>query len=215
VTLGHEENASTLWTLVQFHFHDGSEHTIDGNRFDTELHLVHQSTEGKIMVIGILMNGNGNGDDNVDDSYDVSETLEPLLQAYEAAAANVGDACNHSSVVEEDANVVTHEALGISDVPDGWSPYDVLPDADAFTVGSFAYMGSLTTPPCTTGVKWLVLDTPMSISAEQNSRLKDLIGSLASPSWPSCSSEIPVDYYGTYRPTQSAGFRNVVHFCDV
>jgi hypothetical protein len=168
------------------------------------------------MVIGILLNGNDNGDDDAYSSYDVSETLEPLLQAYEAVATNIKDACISGISNGKDANVADHAALGISDVPDGWSPYDMVPDADEFTSAAFSYMGSLTTPPCTTGVKWVVLGTPLIVTADQISRLKTLIGGYdATPSWPSCSSENPVDYYGTYRPTQSVGGRDVVYYCSV
>ena len=214
--LGHEEAESTSWTLVQCHCHDGSEHTIDGIRFDSELHLVHQSSKGNYMVIGILLNGNENGDDDAYSSYDVSETMEPLLQAYEAVAANVKDACSSGTFVGKDANTADHATLGISDVPDGWSPYDMVPDADDFILATFSYIGSLTTPPCTKGVKWVVLGTPLIVTADQISRLKTIIGGYgATPSWPSCSSEIPVDYYGTYRPTQSVGGRNVFYYCNV
>ena len=50
----------------QLHFHSGSEHTIDGKRFDLEMHIVHQSAEtppkdvatkhpiGKLAVVGII-----------------------------------------------------------------------------------------------------------------------------------------------------------------
>ncbi|CAK8576206.1 unnamed protein product [Lathyrus sativus] len=44
----------TQYILKQFHWHSPSEHTINGKRFDLELHLVHQTPSGKIAVIGLL-----------------------------------------------------------------------------------------------------------------------------------------------------------------
>ncbi|TMQ03700.1 MAG: carbonic anhydrase family protein [Deltaproteobacteria bacterium] len=42
------------YQLVQFHVHTPSEHTIAGERYPLELHLVHQSADGKLAVIGVL-----------------------------------------------------------------------------------------------------------------------------------------------------------------
>jgi carbonic anhydrase len=42
-------------------------------------------------------------------------------------------------------------------------PSDLLPDATVY----YMYVGSLTAPPCTEGVTWFVLKTPLEISAEQ------------------------------------------------
>jgi len=41
--------------LIQFHFHTGSEHTIDGNRSPMEMHLVHRDPNtGLLAVMGVL-----------------------------------------------------------------------------------------------------------------------------------------------------------------
>ena len=203
------------WELIQFHFHDGSEHTLNGNRFDAELHLVHQSKEGNLFVIGIMLSGNDNGNDQAaDDSLDVSETLEPLVQAYESIADSIVNACNNGDDRGQEANKASHANLAVSDIPENWSPYDFVPNANDFAVGAFFYTGSLTTPPCSNGVTWYDIDTPLSVSSNQISRIKSIIGGSTSPSWPSCSFEIPEDYVGTYRPTQSAGSRQVVHLCN-
>ncbi|KAI4334373.1 hypothetical protein L6164_019073 [Bauhinia variegata] len=44
----------TNYVLQQCHWHSPSEHTIDGKRFDLELHMVHESSAGQTVVIGIM-----------------------------------------------------------------------------------------------------------------------------------------------------------------
>ncbi|XP_021774553.1 alpha carbonic anhydrase 7-like [Chenopodium quinoa] len=48
------EMNGTTYILRQCHWHSPSEHTINGIRFAAELHLVHQSLDNKIAVIGLL-----------------------------------------------------------------------------------------------------------------------------------------------------------------
>jgi carbonic anhydrase len=44
----------TAYQLLQFHFHMPSEHTIAGEHYPLEVHLVHQDGDGKLAVIGVL-----------------------------------------------------------------------------------------------------------------------------------------------------------------
>jgi carbonic anhydrase len=48
----------------------------------------------------------------------------------------------------------------------------------------YHYMGSLTTPPCSEGVHWLVLANPIEASAEQIQQLSQLMGQNARPLQP-------------------------------
>ncbi|KAJ0612235.1 putative carbonic anhydrase [Helianthus annuus] len=51
---GHIHINGTEFQLNQAHWHTPTEHTINGRRFNLELHLVHQSIDEKVAVIGIL-----------------------------------------------------------------------------------------------------------------------------------------------------------------
>ena len=48
----------------------------------------------------------------------------------------------------------------------------------------FTYPGSLTTPPCSEGVKWTVLKNPLTIEAEDLAALVKLEGTNARPVQP-------------------------------
>jgi carbonic anhydrase len=50
-----------VYQLVQFHFHAPSEHTINGVRYDAELHLVHTNVIGETVVIGVLLSSSAEG----------------------------------------------------------------------------------------------------------------------------------------------------------
>jgi carbonic anhydrase len=46
----------TTYQLLQYHFHAPSEHTLAGKASPLELHLVHQSADGRLAVVGVLIN---------------------------------------------------------------------------------------------------------------------------------------------------------------
>ncbi len=59
-----------------------------------------------------------------------------------------------------------------SEQPIGIEETNLLPPTREY----FAYSGSLTTPPCSEGVAWIVLKTPIEASAEQIARFKERVG---------------------------------------
>ncbi|KAG6431901.1 hypothetical protein SASPL_103473 [Salvia splendens] len=51
---GHININGTKFHLRQCHWHSPSEHTLDGRKFDMEVHMVHESDAGRTAVIGIM-----------------------------------------------------------------------------------------------------------------------------------------------------------------
>ena len=116
------------YSLKQFHFHRPSEHTIEGKASEMELHLVHADADGKLAVVGVML-----------DLGAANTGLEPVWAKLPAEAN-------------------AKEVLG--------APFDaatLLPAKHA----AYRYQGSLTTPPCSEGVEWSVLEETVTLSAEQ------------------------------------------------
>jgi carbonic anhydrase len=122
--------------LLQIHFHEPSEHTIDGIRYPVEMHLVHINKDRKYLVLGIMAKQGL--------SSHTFEFLESFLPVQPG----------------EDREINTNFDLNQS-----------LPENRDF----YFYHGSLTTPPCTESVDWIVFKDPISISMEQIEILKELM----------------------------------------
>jgi carbonic anhydrase len=142
-----------VFNLLQYHFHSPSEHTVNGEHFPMEMHLVHQSTAGALAVIGVFIE---EGEHNA--AFDPVWGKMPM---------------------ETGANVKIEQVQVNTD--------DLLPTDTA----SWRYHGSLTTPPCSEGVRWIVMQTPIQLDAEQIEQFKK-------------------EYTGNNRPTQSLNERPVM-----
>lgn len=116
------------YDVAQFHYHAPSEHSVNGNLFAAELHIVHKNADGHLAVVGILLD---EGAENA--------AYQPFIENLPAEKSDAHDAG------------VTIDAAAL------------LPSVQT----TFRYSGSLTTPPCSEGVQWLVMTTPVELSSEQ------------------------------------------------
>lgn len=145
----------TKYHLLQFHFHAPSEHTVVGNLSDMEMHLVHKSEDGKLAVIGVLIETG-----SVNTAFDSFWHYLPPTQG-------------ESEQIQD----VTLNALNL------------LPS----TKHTYRYNGSLTTPPCSEDVKWLVLTTPIKMSHSQIAAFKAILCGNNRPVQPLNGRELFVD----------------------
>ena len=126
-----------IYNLAQFHFHTSSEHTIDGRAFPMSVHMVHCTGD---CVVGT-------------DSFAVVTALfRAELHAPTAAkfrSSRLVAALWKSSLAVADG----------SSTPDMVDLSDLISQAS----GYFNFQGSLTTPPCTEGVDWLVQAEPQVV----------------------------------------------------
>jgi len=138
------------FTAVQFHFHSKSEHTIDGKRYDMEMHIVHLVNEEKGDPVTIKYSALGFMFD-VDD-YDQSITPDEVktINGF-FDSINLGnipaDGKAEKFVLDANATVPLGDFVNLM--------------SDA---GRWVYTGSLTTPPCTVGVFFQVYDRVLPIS---------------------------------------------------
>lgn len=92
--------AGTTYTLQQFHFHAPAEHAVASGLGSAELHMVHTSADGKLLVLGVIMNSNGliagGGNQFLRTFWDVAhdgyqkihnDTMKPMCATFNAFSA--------------------------------------------------------------------------------------------------------------------------------
>lgn len=125
---------NSTYYLKQIHFHEPSEHKINGVIYPIEIHLVHQNKEGQFTVLGIL------GEEGKESQ--LFEFLESFLPLRQGETKTINKPTDLSSLFTSPKRY-------------------------------YAYGGSLTTPPCTESVNWILFKNPMILSVEEINKLRE------------------------------------------
>lgn len=133
------------FSLKQFHFHTPSEHHINGEYFPLEMHIVHEST-----------------DNTTDKKLAVLGILFDVGKSPRATRALRSLSSLTPSITSAGKSVnIESQKL------------DLAPLIKSIDIKSLvSYSGSLTTPPCTEGVTWLVYQKPMEIDTATYKKFK-------------------------------------------
>lgn len=147
---------SNQYKLAQFHFHwgkddsYGSEHTVDGGHYPGELHLVHWNTELFNSAKEALTSSNG-------------------LMVF-GIFLKIGSK-GHPGLDKITSSLPLVQKAGSKTVlKDSFNPSCLLPDSLEY----WSYPGSLTTPPLSESVTWVVFKNPIIVSSEQVAAFREL-----------------------------------------
>lgn len=143
-TTGGVQMAGVMYTTQSFSFHFDSEHAINGQLAAGELQIVHQKV-GSTGLDGLLI---------LSVLYRIGSP-SPLLGRLGVPGSNLpkgpGDLAVGVPTIQLDAEI-----------------------GQVIVGGYFYYSGSLTSPPCTESVSWIVLTGALTMSQQQVSILKAL-----------------------------------------
>ncbi|XP_043094194.1 carbonic anhydrase 4a [Puntigrus tetrazona] len=143
-------NLGETYKAVQFHLHwgtdggPGSEHTVDGEQYPMELHIVHMKQKynriedalrdpSGIAVLGFF--------------YEESSSSNKNYDRFTLGLRGVQNTNGNTSLYRTSLNQL------------------ILPEVNM--TNYYRYEGSLTTPGCTEAVLWTVFENPIPLSREQ------------------------------------------------
>jgi len=176
------------YTILQLHFHwgkidsRGSEHTLNGQEYPLELHIVHTldgeddplNTENGLSVTGFFF--------EIDD--DPNPALEPIIEAIK-------------EISEADSKLpFSNSGFRLDELIK-----DAAPVAGGTTTYEYTtYPGSLTTPTCNEVVHWINFLTPLKISSFQLAHFRTLMDDYKKP------------IFDNFRPPQPLNNRPVTYY---
>ncbi len=138
------------FNLLQVHFHAPSENHINGKSYPLEAHLVHQNEQGGLAVIAIMF------EQGIPNKGLEVETDKFGSRKVIAVASPNKWLKNIWSVMPSNAK----EAHTLNEMV---NVIDILPKKQEY----YRFDGSLTTPPCSEGVQWIVMKKVMAVQSQQ------------------------------------------------
>ena len=176
----------SFYVAEEIQFHTPSEHTIEGERFDMEMQVIHygrsQGDIAKQVVLSFLFKRKPGAYNKFIDSLDFFELPNP------------------SSTIRD-----LYQNLFIPNVFYNKDDDDI-PVMKPFSF--YTYEGSLTFPPCTERTTWYVTANPIDLSSSAIDMFKD---ALRKPDMQDANGNVVLDNSSTenYRDTQERGSREV------
>ncbi|CDF36550.1 carbonic anhydrase [Chondrus crispus] len=137
---GYTMFAGKKWYVIQTHFHHPSEHTLMEKRFPLESHTVHQSEDGNLAVIATVFDYPPEADypSTIKAAHNMDYGVNPYLKEVLEG-------------ITQDKGTFEIDPMAIIDPSQGFC----------------SYTGSLTTPPCTEGVTFLMQMNIATVSRRQ------------------------------------------------
>lgn len=126
-----------VFDLQQVHFHSPSEHTLKGKHLPLEAHFVHKDKNGMLAVVAVL--------------FHLDKPNLPIDTLWKQVSTKIGEVKALKPPAGECGLAPEVGACGL------------LPSDKDYV----RYNGSLTTPPCSEGVIWIVLKKTLSVSKGQ------------------------------------------------
>ena len=137
-----------MYVLDKISFHPESNHKLDSYTFPLEINFNHKCPEkGKILIVAVLC--------EINEAQSKSKFFLDYLNKYLEKMVNNGASADFLKV----------------DTSNKSNAYSILPEEKSF----YTYSGSLTRPPCSEKVQWIIMENTVNISSKFNNNVKKLL----------------------------------------